>query len=130
MAPANPQTNASEWFTTASVPGTFAANIHDSSAVEYAATASAADAYASLVKDGLDFNIEVLTLGQSGAAMVPFCDQPALNLPSVVHFTGESRKVHLYFGSLVQVVRKLKIAPKWMVTVVRGSELVPLSTRY
>ncbi|KAK7793378.1 hypothetical protein R5R35_007614 [Gryllus longicercus] len=75
------ETNASEWFTTASVPGTFAANIHDSlfvqtevtpiiamgvidpctqvafqaendpSAVEHAATASAADVYASLVKD-------------------------------------------------------------------------------
>ncbi|KAK7793379.1 hypothetical protein R5R35_007614 [Gryllus longicercus] len=57
------ETNASEWFTTASVPGTFAANIHDPctqvafqaendpSAVEHAATASAADVYASLVKD-------------------------------------------------------------------------------
>ncbi|GLH14275.1 Protein of unknown function, partial [Gryllus bimaculatus] len=54
-------TNASEWFTTASVPGTFSANIHDpctqaafqtemTSAVEHAATASAVNAYASLVK--------------------------------------------------------------------------------
>ncbi|GLG99254.1 Protein of unknown function, partial [Gryllus bimaculatus] len=61
-------TNSAEWFTTASVHGTFAVNIHDplfgqtevtptiamsvidSSAVEHAATASAADAYTSLVK--------------------------------------------------------------------------------
>ncbi|GLG96211.1 Protein of unknown function, partial [Gryllus bimaculatus] len=75
------ETNANAWFTAASVSGTFAANIHDpsfgptevtptidtgvndpyiqaaiqtengSSAVKHAATASAADAYASLVKD-------------------------------------------------------------------------------
>ncbi|KAK7864734.1 hypothetical protein R5R35_013613 [Gryllus longicercus] len=75
------ETNANAWFTAASVPGTFAANIHDplfgptevtptiatglndpcaqaaiqtehgSSAVGHAATESAADAYASLVKD-------------------------------------------------------------------------------
>ncbi|GLH14445.1 Protein of unknown function, partial [Gryllus bimaculatus] len=47
-------TNASEWFTTASVPGTFAANIYDSSAVEHAVTASAVDAYASPGKDLFD----------------------------------------------------------------------------
>ncbi|KAK7863978.1 hypothetical protein R5R35_000087 [Gryllus longicercus] len=74
------ETNANAWFTAASVSGTFAANIHDplfgptevtptidtgvndpctqaaiptengSSAVKHAATANAADAYASLVK--------------------------------------------------------------------------------
>ncbi|KAK7864733.1 hypothetical protein R5R35_013613 [Gryllus longicercus] len=97
------ETNANAWFTAASVPGTFAANIHDplfgptevtptiatglndpcaqaaiqtehgSSAVGHAATESAADAYASLVKDlCVTEHMQETILGDESASSV--CD--------------------------------------------------------